>query len=298
MSLIKLLLKDISSNAKILANLMLLAILCAILNNIQNSFGSSNNIAFYTCNIAMISVLMKCFNNCIGITKDVVDDISIFSNSVIPLSTSLVLSSGGMVKINALKPFVLYAISFIVNIIKKVNLPLIYMATVLEIINNVTDKIQISRLGKLFKNLSMFIIGFILTIFIGVITIKGKVADLVDGVTGKTAKYVFGEFIPVVGKYLSDVADSVIGSLVFIKNIVGILSALGIVVICLIPIIKLFSVVVILKIVEVTLEPVIDKRLANSVSFVLKALNSMIGIVFLLGVMTIFSIATLAMIHT
>ena len=42
-SLIKLLLKDISSNAKILANLMLLAILCDILNNIQNSFGKSEH---------------------------------------------------------------------------------------------------------------------------------------------------------------------------------------------------------------------------------------------------------------
>ena len=70
--LIKLLLKDILSNANILVNLMLLAILCAILKNIQDSFDSSNNKAFYVCNIAMISVLMKCFNSCINITKGVV----------------------------------------------------------------------------------------------------------------------------------------------------------------------------------------------------------------------------------
>ena len=296
-SLTKLLLKDILQNASLLVNLMLLAILCAILNNIQNSFCSFNNIAFYVCNVAIISILMKCFNNCVNITKDVVDDIGIFSRSVIPISTSLMLSSGQVMKNNTLKPFLLYAISVIVDLIKKVNLPLIYMATILEIFNNITDKIQISKLGKLLRNMSNFIIGFILTIFIGVITIKGTVANLVDSITGKTAKYMFGEFIPVVGKYLADVADSVLGSLMLIKNVVGIASVLGIVLMCIIPIVKLFSIIIILKIVETTLEPITDKRIVNSVNQVVKAVSAMIGVVFLLSVVTIFSFAILVIIH-
>ena len=118
-----------------------------------------------------------------------------------------------------------------------------------------------------------------------------------DGITGKTAKYMFGEFIPVVGKYLADVADSVIGSLVLIKNVVGILGVIGVILMCIIPIIKLFSIVIILKVVETTLEPITDKRLFSSIGEVVKAVNAMIGIVFLLGVMNIFSFTILIIIH-
>ena len=293
--IVRLLFREVIYNKNILVNLMMLAIFFAILKNMGSSFlnESISHIALYSCHIAMVSILIMCFNNCINIVKDLVNDVRVFSYSILPISTNLMITSGQITKGSVLRPFILYELSMVVGLIKKVILPLIYYGTILGILNNITDSIEVSRFGKLLKNIAKIISGFVLTIFIGVITIKGSMANCVDELTGKTAKYMFGTFIPVVGKYLADAAESVIGSLMLIKNVTGIASIIGILIICIMPILKLLSVVIILNILEVVLEPVTDKRLVNSVGEVSKSINGMIGIVFLLAFVVIISFTVL-----
>lgn len=296
-NIIKLLFKEVMINKYILVNFMMLAIFFAILKNIETSFLSENisRIALYSCNIAMLSILIICFNNCINVVLDVVNDVKNFSYSIIPISTNLMITSGYITKGSVLRQCILYVISILVELIKKIILPLIYYGTIIGLLNNITDELEISKLGSLLKNIAKIISGFVLTIFIGVITIKGSIANNVDELTGKTAKYLFGTFIPVVGKYLADAAESVIGSLMLIKNVTGIVSIIGIIIICIMPILKLLSVVIILNILEVILEPITDKKLVNSIGEVSKSLNSMLGIIFLLVFMIIISVTVLIM---
>ena len=89
----------------------------------------------------------------------------------------------------------------------------------------------------------------------------------------------FGACIPVVGKYISDIADSVIGSLVMIKSVVGIASVVGIILMCMIPIIKLTSVMLVLKLMEAMLEPVVDKKFQRLLGEVASWGISLIGLV-------------------
>ena len=54
--------------------------------------------------------------------------------------------------------------------------------------------------------------GGLLTIFLGIISIQGATAAVTDGVTIRTAKYLTGNFVPVVGRMFSDAADMVVGA--------------------------------------------------------------------------------------
>lgn len=294
-SIIKLLFNEVRNNVKILIKLSLVAILSAILQNVKSSFCKDDlgRVSFYACNMVAITILLKCFNNCVLITQNVVDDVNIFSHVVVPISTSLMVSCGDIVRVSAVKPFVLYGISIIVYVIKKVSLPLIYLSTVLEVLNSVTSRVELSKMSKLIKSVAYFVGGFVLTVFIGVVTIKGSTANLIDGITGKTAKYMFGACIPVVGKYLSDIADSVVGSLMLIRSVIGIASVIGIVLVCVMPILKLVAVVFVLKIMEATLEPVVDKKFTQLIGEVTSSISSMIGVVFLSSVIIILSITVL-----
>lgn len=292
---IKLLFKEVINNKNILVNLIMLAIFFAILKNMESSFCSESisNIAMYSCHIAMISILIICFNNCINIVKDLVNDVGTFSYLILPISTNIMMTAGEITKGSVLRPFILYEISMMVGLIKKVILPLLYYGTILGILNNITDSIEVSKFGILLKNIANVVSGFVLTIFIGIITIKGSMSNCVDELTGKTAKYMFGTFIPVVGKYLADAAESVIGSLMLIKNVIGVVGILGILTMCIIPILKLLSVVIILKILEVVIEPITEKKLINSIGEISKSVSNMLGIVFLLVFVIIISFTVL-----
>ena len=77
-------------------------------------------------------------------------------------------------------------------------------------------------------------------IFIGILNMEGTLSASVDGLTGKFAKTVVSNAVPVVGKLISDATDSVIGSISVTQNAVGIIGILVIAVIAIVPIIKSF----------------------------------------------------------
>lgn len=45
------------------------------------------------------------------------------------------------------------------------------------------------------------VLGIVLTIFVGVVSLEGTLSSSIDGITAKTGKAVVSSAIPVVGKY-------------------------------------------------------------------------------------------------
>lgn len=68
-------------------------------------------------------------------------------------------------------------------------------------------------------------LGIFMTVFLSVISVQGTATAVADGVAIKTAKFVTGNFIPVVGRMFTDAADTVISASVILKNTIGLAGA-------------------------------------------------------------------------
>ena len=101
-------------------------------------------------------------------------------------------------------------VTFIGNIISNIFIPIILVSTVLSIVSQISDKVQISNLSKFLKSSVIWTLGISLTIFVGVLSLEGTLGSSVDGITAKTAKAVVSSSIPVVGKLLGETVDAVI----------------------------------------------------------------------------------------
>ena len=101
-----------------------------------------------------------------------------------------------------LEPTILFIITLVGNIINKIVIPFSLISIALNIISNVSEKIQINRLSKYFNSISIWILGVILTLFVGVTSLEGSITSGVDGLTVKTTKAAVSSVIPVVGKIL------------------------------------------------------------------------------------------------
>ena len=88
-------------------------------------------------------------------------------------------------------------------------LPITLIATALGIISNLSDKVQIGKLSNFFKSGITWLLGLIITIFVGILSMEGTLTSNVDGLTAKGVKTAASTFIPVVGKALGDSADVV-----------------------------------------------------------------------------------------
>lgn len=56
-----------------------------------------------------------------------------------------------------------------------------------------------------------------MTVLLGVISLQGTASAVADGVAIRTAKFVTGNFIPVVGRMFTDAADTVLTASLLLK---------------------------------------------------------------------------------
>ena len=132
--------------------------------------------------------------------------------------------------------------------------------------------------------------GISMTVFIGILTVQGAAGTVADAVGLRTAKYMTGAFVPVVGKILSDAVETVAGASIILKNSIYLSGVFLLLLLILFPLLKLAAIALIYKLSAALVEPLGESELGscinvmgNSLVLVLAALAS-VGIIFFLAV--------------
>lgn len=286
---------EVYMNMHLLIKLLVLVVLCAILKNLQTSFLSESvgEIAFYVCYIVIVTVVLISFNTAMQIGIGMIDGMVNFMYATTPVLISLVVSGGGFTTGAVFNPLMLLIVEICATFMKNVLIPLIFLSTIISIVNNISDKIQINRLGALFKQITGWVLGTILTVFVAIISLQGSLGAVVDGVTSKTAKFAISTFVPIVGKTLADAADTVIGCTLLIKNAAGLAVLIGIVLICIGPLLKILALVALYKATSALVEPIAEKRITNCISDIAGSMIYVFGVSMSVAFMFMISITAL-----
>jgi stage III sporulation protein AE len=132
--------------------------------------------------------------------------------------------------------------------------------------------------------------GVFLTIFLGVISVQGATGAVADGVTLRTAKYVTGNFVPIVGRVFSDAADTVIGASLLVKNGIGLAGVIILIFLCAFPALKILTLALIYNLSAAIMQPLGDspiitclQTIGKSMIYVFAALAA-VGLMFFLAI--------------
>lgn len=267
--------KEVKSVLQLVISIVTITIICSLLKNLQDAFSdeSISQVAFYACYALIIMVLSKSFIISISVAKDVITNISDFMNALLPILVTMISLSGGIAEAAALDPIVLGAVIFIPKVYSNIIIPMILMGFVLEFANNISEEHKITNLCNLLRQVTIWFQGIIITVFIGLLTIRGITSTTIDAVTLKTAKFAVDNFIPIVGKAFSDAITSVAGYSLIIKNAVSVIGLVVVILILLHPLIKLILITLIYKLSAALVEPISDSRITKSLE---AAGNSMV----------------------
>lgn len=261
----KRLFEEIIVNSKLLAQLIIISVLCGLLSNLTNSFGNNTTgqIAFYACYLVIAGISIKGFIAAIQVGYQAIDNMVSFMQALMPVLLTLLMAVGSITASALFKPIIVGSIGITSTIMKDVILPLVLLSAILAIVNNLPSKIHISKLASLLKQGCIALIGLVLTIFLGIMTIEGVLASSADGVTLRTARFAMDRFIPIVGGFMSEAIDTVFGCSLLIKNAVGVVGLIMILTIVSFPILKIISLIVIYKITAVLIEPISDAKIVG-----------------------------------
>lgn len=284
--------KEVKDTIKILASILIIIVIHSIFKTVSENIGnqSISQITYYVQYILIVTILMANFTEIIAMTRDTIQNLVGFMNSLIPILITLMITTGSIVSANVVQPLLLFAISFIGNMITTIILPIVLVATVLGIISQISSKIQIDKLAKFFNSSVVWVLGVILTIFVGMLSLEGTLSSGVDGLTAKTTKAAVSNFIPVVGKVLGDSIDTVLGCASILKNAVGIVGVVVVIGICITPIVKLTVLSVLYYLASALCQPIADGKIIKLLDQMGATFKILLAITFAVAVMLIIGI--------
>lgn len=257
--------KETLGSIRTIASIIIVIIIHSILKSISDGLENKeiSKICYYVQYILIVTLIMNNFADIISMVKTSVENLVSFSNTLIPILITLVLTTGNIVSANLLQPILIFIITFIGNFILNIIIPVLLASTALGIVSKISDYIQLDKLSKFFKSSIVWVLGVVLTLFVSLVSVEGSLSSSVDGVTAKTAKAAVSSFIPVVGKILGDAVDTVIGCTSILKNAVGIVGVIVILGICITPIIKLLLLMTTYYIGSAICQPIADEKIVK-----------------------------------
>lgn len=243
-NIISLLGKEIFISLKSAILILIIILLMAILNGI-NENSQILNIVYLVCFIAIASITIGNFTQIISMFKNTSDILSKIVQIVSPFLIAILIGTGAITSTGLIQPLILFMASLIGFIITYIIIPCISVSVALNVISSMSDNFKFNELSKMFSKCAIWIIGIVLTLFLGILSLETTLSASVDSLTVNVTQAAFSNFIPVVGKFFSDSLETVIGTSKIIGKTGGVVGIVSMVVISSVPIIKIASVCIV-----------------------------------------------------
>ncbi len=265
-------LHEIILNGKLLGSLMLLTLFSVLLQTMHTAFERTtvSKIAYFVVYIVLIFIALNSFYLAVSYAKEAINMMSSFMIALIPIVLGLMASFGSIVSVSFFHPIIIFLINLSGVLVSNFIMPLLFLSALLVIVSSLSEHHKVTHLADLLRSVALGTLGVFLTIFLGVLSVQGAASAIQDGVAMKTAKFITGNFIPVVGRTFTDAADTVLSASLLLKNAVGIVGVAIVIFIAIFPAIKIMAIALIYKLAAAVLQPIADGPIITTLNTISK----------------------------
>ena len=267
-SLKDLLIYEIKDTLMLGVEITAICIILGLLKSISGSFGekSVSKVALLVCSSAIAAITMVNLGIVYDLASGAMDTMVHTMEILLPVMIPLLIASGGMTSAGMLSPLVSGIVTSFAAIISNIIFPVMFLSSVMFVIDSLLEKKYISSIGKFLRNAAAFATGLLVTIFGGITVIQSIVTKAADGAAFEGAKYAAGSFIPIIGRFASDSLDLAITCVRVIKSTVGVVGIIILILALLTPVIKLTAIAVIYKLTAIISQLLGENRISDSLN--------------------------------
>lgn len=214
----------LSRPLRLMLTVSVFAVICQLATTLSNKAGLYGEFFLLILFITISGSVIAAFESAIGAMKSA----QAFMVSYIPVFAGVVAASGNLaaaVSYNAVVMYYCEAAAVLATTVLKPILACMLVMSVTQAMN--PDLINITAT---LKNALTVIIGFVMTLFLGIIGLQSLVGRGAEGLAVRAGKYAVSSFVPVIGYSLSESYKAVSLSLSAIRTSIG---GFGIVILCL-----------------------------------------------------------------
>ena len=292
MKLLDLFFKEISSAIKGAITIFIVVVIMAVLSNLELEKKSDiTKIAHLACFIVIATITIATFVDTVKMLTNVVHTQTTLMQVISPFLLAVLIATGKITTTGIIQPLLLFLASFVGGVITYFVIPLLSISVAFNVICSISENIKLEKMSKIFSSVSLWTVGVVLTVFLGVLSLETSLSTSVDSLGVKTTQAAVSNFVPVVGKFFSDSLEVVVGATKIIGKTGGVIGIIGIIIVAIVPIFKLASIMGIYMLLAALVEPISNDELTSKyLSSIANTYKTMLGV--LIGITILFVIST------
>lgn len=241
--------------------ILVVIVLIGIFSSLELDKSSTvSKITFLISYIIIVTILANMYVGVIESYRETISILTAVMQTVTPFVMIVMVFSGGIVSSNLIQPMILFIASLVGFLINYIVIPFVTIAIVIKIVSSFSDKVRLNRLGDLFSKSGLWITSVVFTLFLSVISVKGSITTSVDNTVIKTTQTAVSNFIPVVGKFVSDSLESIMGATEVIGKTAGVIGIIVMCVVTITPIIQMLVIFLAHKVLAALAETLTDNK--------------------------------------
>lgn len=158
---------------------------------------------------------------CITSVAMSIDQCSDFIAAFIPVFSSVVTVGGQPATATTYTMFLFFACQIVSQLVSGIFVPLMGIYLAFCIAGGLVPEVNLSAVANGIRQIVNWALGLMLTLFVALLSLQTAVASSGDHVMTKTARFLIGSFIPVVGGALSDAMIAAQGYMGLLKTTIG-----------------------------------------------------------------------------
>ena len=281
-----------SEQKDIFVKIFLLGIVGALFKNLAGTFFEAGmaRTGSYIIQMALMAVLTSGMLWAVGVAEKLLRTIVNFMEVLIPTYAIVITAGSGSAGAVAFYELAMFLIMIVDKVILSVVIPGTSIYMMINMMNYISKDNIFGKLSELIKELVEWTNKALFGVVIGLNIIKGLISPILDSLKGTAVTRLAG-LIPGAGTAVDAVAGIVLGSGVLIKNSVGVAAMLVLLMLCAMPVIKLFVFSYGCKAAGAFLEPVAEKNYTECINGMHEGIKLLMVSTMNAGIMFLITIA-------
>ena len=244
--------------------LLLLGIAAGVMTHFVEVFHKHQiaDLSYYLMYLMFVAVLFRCFVRVSAIVGQVLENIVLFIQLMVPTYLLAVGVTTGVTTVNAYSQLLVLVIYGVEQFLGNNVVQLTSMYMVLSMLNGVWIEERLNLLTEFIKKVITLLLKAAFGVVTGISVFQTLITPVIDSAKSSLLQKSISA-IPGIGNISEGVVELVIGSAVIIKNSIGVVILLLLIVICAAPLLEIFTIGMLLRLAAAVLGMISDKRLVE-----------------------------------
>ena len=286
---------DFLYNRKTIVYIILAALVAAVFSNFADAFQNRqiSDISFYVIYMLLITLCLTAFQTAVSGLEEKMGLLTEFIRALAPAYFMAMAFASGSAAALVFYNLILFLIYIVELIIIHILLPAVNIYVMICVLGSLIEEDFLSELAGLIRKAVTWALHGLLACVAGINIIQGLLAPAVDSVKRSTLTRT-AEAVPWVGDLMGGTAEILTGTVILIKNGIGMSGAVIALIICATPLLQMVVTALMYKLAAALVQPVSDKRIISCIRGVSEGYELLVRILFTAGSLFLITIAVTA----